>query len=331
MPAVCVGEIVDLVAGQFAGDHNRSISGVASLAQATGDQLSFLSNRKYAADLAATKAGAVLVPKNLEGDDDRWIRVDDPYFAFARIMTRWFSNRPMPKGISPKAVVSSSAKLGQNVVLGPFAIIGDEVVIGNNVTIFQGVSIEAGSIIGDDCIIYPNVSIYDGTRIGHRCIIHSGVVIGSDGYGFALHEGKHHKIPQIGIVRIEDDVEIGAGCTIDRGVSHDTLIGKGTKMDNMIHIGHDTVTGKNCLFAAQVGIAGVVNVGNGVVIWGQAGVNKTLTIGDNAVVLAQSGIPGDLEAGKIYFGSPAEEAGIKKRELIWIKRIPELWKKVMQG
>jgi UDP-3-O-[3-hydroxymyristoyl] glucosamine N-acyltransferase len=305
MPAVSVGEIVDLVAGQFAGDRNRSISGVAPLAQAKSGQLSFLSNRKYAADLAATKAAAVLVPTNLEGNDDRWIRVADPYFAFARIMTRWFSNRPMPKGISPKAVVSSSAKLGQNVVLGHFAIIGDEVVIGNNVTIFQGVSIEAGSIIGDDCIIYPNVTIYDGTRIGRRCIIHSGVVIGSDGYGFALHEGKHHKIPQIGIVRIEDDVEIGAGSTIDRAALGETVIGEGTKIDNLVQIGHNVKVGKHCLLVSQVGIAGSTELGDYVAVAGQSGFSGHLKIGNRVQVAAKSAVLDDVPDDTKVMGSPA--------------------------
>jgi UDP-3-O-[3-hydroxymyristoyl] glucosamine N-acyltransferase len=305
MPAVSVGEIVDLVAGQFAGDRDRSITSVAPLAQANGDQLSFLSNRKYAADLAATKAGAVLVPKNLEGNDDRWIRVDDPYFAFARIMTRWFSNRPMPKGISPKAVVSSTATLGQNVVLGHFAIIGDEVVIGNNVTIFQGVSIEAGSVIGDNCIIYPNVTIYDGTRIGRRCIIHSGVVIGSDGYGFALHEGKHHKIPQIGIVRIEDDVEIGAGSTIDRAALGETVIGEGTKIDNLVQIGHNVKVGKHCLLVSQVGIAGSTELGDYVAVAGQSGFSGHLKIGNRVQVAAKSAVLADVPDDTKVMGSPA--------------------------
>ncbi|HKP93740.1 MAG TPA: LpxD N-terminal domain-containing protein, partial [Chthoniobacterales bacterium] len=191
MPAVSIGEIADFVGGEFSGSRDGSIGSVAPLASAGSGQLGFLSNRKYAAELAATKAGAVLVPKKLEGNDPRWIRVDDPYFAFARIMTRWFSDRPMPKGISPKAVVADSARLGRNVALGHFSVIGENVVVGNNVTIFHGVSIEAGSVIGDDCIIYPNVVIYDGTRVGNRCIIHAGVVIGSDGYGFATHQGKH--------------------------------------------------------------------------------------------------------------------------------------------
>ena len=153
MPAISLGEIVDFVGGEFAGDRDHGITTVASLATAAADQLSFLSNRKYLADLNATGAGAVLVPKNLEGSDARWIRVDDPYYAFARIMNRWFSNRPKPTGISDKAVVAKSAKLGSGAALGHFAVIGENVVVGKNVTIFQGVSIEAGSV-GDDCIIY---------------------------------------------------------------------------------------------------------------------------------------------------------------------------------
>jgi UDP-3-O-[3-hydroxymyristoyl] glucosamine N-acyltransferase len=231
--------------------------------------------------------------------------VDDPYFAFARIMVRWFSNRPMPKGISPKAVISSSAKLGQNVVLGHFAIIGDEVVIGNNVTIFQGVSVEAGSIIGDDCIIYPNVTIYDGTRIGHRCIIHSGVVIGSDGYGFALHEGKHHKIPQIGIVRIEDDVEIGAGTTIDRAALGETVIGEGTKIDNLVQIGHNVKVGKHCLLVSQVGIAGSTELGDYVAVAGQSGFSGHLKIGNRVQVAAKSAVLADVPDDTKVMGSPA--------------------------
>jgi len=305
MPAVSIGEIADFVDGQHTGDGKRSIIGVASLTQASSDQLSFLSNRKYVADLAATRAGAILVPKNLDGDDQRWIRVDDPYFALARIMTRWFSARPTPKGISPKAVVSPSAKLGANVSLGHFAIIGDEVVIGDNVTIFHGVSIEAGSLIGDDCIIYPNAVIYDGTRIGNRCIIHSGVVIGSDGYGFATHDGKHHKIPQIGIVRIEDDVEIGAGTTIDRAALGETVIGEGTKIDNLVQIGHNVKVGKHCLLVSQVGIAGSTELGDYVAVAGQSGFSGHLKIGNRVQVAAKSAVLEDVPDDTKVMGSPA--------------------------
>ena len=305
MSAVSIGEIVDLVGGDYAGNRDLAIASVASLSSARSDQLSFLSNRKYAAELAATRAGAVLVPRKLEGNDARWIRVDDPYFAFARIMTRWFSSRPMPTGISPKAVVAESARLGSNVALGHFAVIGENVVVGNNVTIFQGVSIEAGSVIGDDCIIYPNVVIYDGMRIGNRCIIHAGVVIGSDGYGFATHGGKHHKIPQIGIVRIEDDVEIGAGTTIDRAALGETVIGEGTKIDNLVQIGHNVKVGKHCLLVSQVGIAGSTELGDYVAVAGQSGFSGHLKIGNRVQVAAKSAVLDDVPDDTKVMGSPA--------------------------
>jgi UDP-3-O-[3-hydroxymyristoyl] glucosamine N-acyltransferase len=305
MPAISIGEIVDLVGGDFIGDRRQTIASVAPLPSATSDQLTFLSNRKYAADLATTKASAILVPKKLEGCDARWIRVEDPYFAFAKIMARWFAKRPMPKGISPKAVVADSAKLGTNVSLGHFAVIGENVVIGNNVTIFHGVSVDAGSVIGDDCIIYPNVVIYDGCRIGHRCIIHSGVVIGSDGYGFATHDGKHHKIPQIGIVRIEDDVEIGAGSTIDRAALGETVIGEGTKIDNLVQIGHNVKVGKHCLLVSQVGIAGSTELGDYVAVAGQSGFSGHLKIGNRVQVAAKSAVLDDVPDDTKVMGSPA--------------------------
>jgi len=321
MPAVSVGEIIDFVGGHFQGDRARRVTGVASLGEAREGQLSFLSNRKYIAQLAETKAGAILVPQNLTGDDERWIRVDDPYFAFARIMTRWFSARPMPKGVSPQASISSSANLGTNVAVGPFAIIGDEVVIGNNVTIFQGVSIEAGSTIGDDSIIYPNVVIYDGTRIGHRCIIHAGVVIGSDGYGFAMHEGKHHKIPQIGIVRIEDDVEIGAGTTIDRAALGETVIGEGTKIDNLVMIAHNVKVGKHCLLVSQVGIAGSTELGDHVFVAGQSGFSGHLKIGHRVQVAAKSAVLADVPDDTKVMGSPAMPFNEFARRHAAVKRL----------
>jgi UDP-3-O-[3-hydroxymyristoyl] glucosamine N-acyltransferase len=321
MPAVTVGEIVDFVGGQYPGNRDRKVSSVAALTDAGGKQLSFLSNRKYGAQLAQTKAGAILVPKNLEGDDDRWIRVDDPYFALARIMTRWFAARPMPKGVSSKASVASSAKLGTNVVVGPFTTIGKNVVVGNNVTIFQGVSIEAGSNIGDDCIIYPNVVIYDGTRIGRRCIIHAGVVIGSDGYGFAMNEGKHHKIPQIGIVRIEDDVEIGAGTTIDRAALGETVIGEGTKIDNLVQIGHNVKIGKHCLLVSQVGIAGSTELGDYVSVAGQSGFSGHLKIGHRVQVAAKSAVLEDVPDDTKVMGSPAVPFNEFARRHAAVKRL----------
>jgi len=305
MPTVPLGEIVDFVGGHYGGDRNRQITAVAPLAEARREHLSFLRDRKYVAHLAQTKAGAILVPQNLEGEDERWIRVDDPNFAFARITARWFSARPMPKGVSPKASIAPSARLGTNVVIGPFATIGDNVVIGNNVTIFQNVSIEAGSTLGDDSIIYPNAVVYDGTRIGCRCIIHAGVVIGSDGYGFTMHDGRHHKIPQIGIVRIEDDVEIGAGTTIDRAALGETVIGEGTKIDNLVQIGHNVKIGKHCLLVSQVGIAGSTELGDYVSAAGQSGISGHLKIGNRVQIGGGSAVVADLPDDSKVMGSPA--------------------------
>lgn len=305
MPNVSLGEIVDLVGGRFAGDRGYQIIGVAPLAEAEKGQITFLSNRKYAPQLAQTKAGAILVPRNLEGENERWIRVDNPYLAMARVMAQWFSNRPKPKGISEKAAIASSAKLGADVAIGPFATIGENVVIGKSVVVFQSVSIEAGSVIGDDTILYPNVVVYDGTRIGRRCIIHSGVIIGSDGYGFVMNDGRHHKIPQIGIVRIEDDVEIGAGTTIDRAALGETVIGEGTKIDNLVQIGHNVRIGKHCLLVSQFGIAGSSQLGDYVAAGGQSGVSGHIKIGNYVQIAGGTKVFENVPDGGKVMGSPA--------------------------
>jgi UDP-3-O-[3-hydroxymyristoyl] glucosamine N-acyltransferase len=195
------------------------------------------------------------------------------------------------------------------------------VYIGNHVT------------IGSDCIIYPNVTLLDNCHLGDGVIIQSGTVIGSDAFYYnkkTNREIHYRKMPSCGRVLIGNEVEIGANCTIDRGVSSDTVIGEGTKIDNLVHIGHDSIIGKNCLFAGQVGIAGAVTIEDNVTLWGQVGVSKTLTIKKDSVVYAQSGVKDSLEAGKTWFGSPVEEAREKMKELVWIKRIPQLWKKVME-
>lgn len=210
-------------------------------------------------------------------------------------------------------------------------MISDTAVIGKDTFIYPGVFIGHHVVVGDHCIIYPGVSILDHCIVGNNVVIQAGTVVGSDAFYYNTRKNRevwYRRMESCGRVLIGDNVEIGAGCTIDRGVTHDTIIGKGTKLDNMVHIGHDTVVGKNCLFAAQVAIAGAVTIEDGVVLWGQVGVSKTLTIGENAVVYAQSGVGGSLEGGKIYFGSPADDATVKKRELVWIKRLPEMWEKL---
>ncbi len=302
---VPLSEIVSFVSGRYSGP-DVAIAGVAPLGEATESHISFLSNPRYAPQLESTNAAAVLVANDLEGDSPKWIRVANPYIAMATTVARFFANRPRPRGISPHAAIASSAKLGSNVSVGAFTSIGEDVVIGNNVTIYPNVTIEPGVAIGDDTILYPQVSIYYACRIGKRCILHSGVVIGADGFGFATDDaGTHHKIPQVGIVRIEDDVEIGAGTTIDRAALTETVIGAGTKIDNLVQIGHNVRVGERCLFVAQAGIAGSTTLGDAVQVGGQSGFAGHLKIGDRVRVYSKSAVFDDVPDGVWVRGIPA--------------------------
>jgi UDP-3-O-[3-hydroxymyristoyl] glucosamine N-acyltransferase len=321
MPAVSLKDVVALVGGHCSGPLGLLLTAVAPLSEAGPEQLSFLSNPKYAPQLKETRAGAVLVPRSLEGDDPRWIRVDDPYFAMARVVARWFAERAMPKGVSPKAEIAATAHLGHDVAIGPFVTIGDDVVLGDGVVIFQGVSIEAGSSIGDGTIIYPNCVIYDRTIIGRRCIVHGSVVIGADGYGFATNGGVHHKIPQVGRVRIGDDVEIGAGTTIDRATLGETVVGDGTKIDNLVQIAHNVKIGKHCLLVSQVGIAGSTELGDYVVVAGQSGFAGHLKIGNGVQVAAKSAVLNDVADGVKVMGTPAIPFRDFARREIALKRL----------
>jgi len=313
MPAVPLSDIVSFVSGSYDGAADVMIEGVLPLSEADGRHISFLSNPKYAPQVASSHAAAILVAQDLPGDDPRWIRVANPYIAMARVVARFFAARPAPQGISPHASIAASTNLGADVAVGAFTSIGEGVVIGDGVVIYPNVTIEAGSVIGEKTIIYPQVSIYHGSRIGRRCIIHSGVVIGSDGYGFATDDaGVHHKIPQVGIVRIEDDVEIGAGTTIDRAALGATVIGEGTKIDNLVQIGHNVRIGKRCLLVAQVGIAGSTELGESVQVGGQSGFAGHLKIGDRARVYSKSAVFDDVPAGVWVRGIPA----VNQREYV---------------
>ena len=305
MAVVPIRELVDFVGGTYSGAGDLSIASVNTLRDARADEISFLSNSKYAPQLGETKAGAVLVPEQLAGDDPRWIRVADPYYAMSQVVTRWFARRPMPQGVSPHASVAATAVLGNNVAIGPFAVVRDGATIGDDVVIFQGVSIEARCQIGAGTILYPNVVVYDGSVIGQRCVVHANCVIGSDGYGFATNRGKHHKIPQVGIVRIEDDVEIGAGTTIDRAAFGETIIGEGTKIDNLVQIGHNVKIGRHCLIVSQVGIAGSTELGDYVAVGGQSGLSGHLKIGNRVQIGGGSAIVENTPDGAKVMGYPA--------------------------
>ncbi len=312
MPAVPLSEIVSFVSGRYSGP-DAAIAGVAPLNEATEQHISFLSNPKYAPQLETTHAAAVLVANDLEGDSPRWIRVANPYYAMATTVARFFAHRPGPIGISPHASIASTAKLGSNVNIGAFTSIAADVTIGDDVTIYPNVTIEPNVTIGDGTVIYPQVSIYYACKIGRRCIVHSGVVIGGDGFGFATDDaGTHHKIPQVGIVRIEDDVEIGAGTTIDRAALGETVIGEGTKIDNLVQIGHNVRIGKRCLLVAQVGIAGSTTLGDAVQVGGQSGFAGHLKIGDRARVYSKSAVFEDVAEGVWVRGIPA----VSQREYV---------------
>ena len=305
MPAVPITEIVALVGGRYGGPPDVALHGIAPLAEATPQQLSFLANPKYAAQVATTRAGAILVADDHDGGDARLIRVKNPYLAMASVAAKWFASRRGPRGISPLASVAPSARLGREVNVGAFVTIGEDVMIGDGVTIYPNVAIAAGCAIGEGTMIYPLVSIYEGTTVGRRCILHSGVVAGSDGYGFATEGGRHHKVPQIGSVRIEDDVEIGSNTTIDRGTIGETVIGEGTKIDNLVQIGHGVKIGKHCLIVALVGIAGSTELGDYVVAAGQSGFAGHLKIGSRAQIAAKSAVFHDIPEGGKVMGSPA--------------------------
>jgi UDP-3-O-[3-hydroxymyristoyl] glucosamine N-acyltransferase len=308
---VSIQWLAEFLGAEIIGDKNGQATGINEIHKVEKGDLVFVDHPKYYDTCIRSAASYIIINKPVEVPAGKALLVvDQPFDAYLKIVRHFRPFEPATR------MISDSAVIGKNTYIAPGVFVGSHTTIGSN------------------CIIHPNVAILDHCVIGDNVIIQAGTVIGSDAFyynGKKDREIWYRKMESCGRVVIGDFVEIGAGCTIDRGVSHDTVIGKGSKLDNMIHIGHDTVTGKNCLFAAQVGIAGAVEIGNGVILWGQVGVSKTLTIGDNAVVFAQSGVPASLEGGKIYFGTPAENAADKKRELVWIKRIPELWKKVMAG
>jgi len=305
---VPVTEIAVLIGAEILGRDDGAATGINEIHKVEEGDLVFVDHPKYYKTCIQSAATFIIINQETDFPPNKTLLlVADPFEAYQKIVQHF---RPFSPSFKP---VSNSATIGEGSVVMPGAFIGNHVVIGNG------------------CVIHPNVVIMDYCEVGNNCIIQGGSVIGSDAFYYNKKTARdihYKKMLSCGIVVLEDSVEIGAGCTIDRGVSGRTVIGAGTKLDNLVHIGHDTVIGKNCLIAAQVGIAGATTIEDGVILWGQVGVSKTLTIGAGAEIYAQSGVPASLEGGKKYFGSPVQEAAVKMKELVWIKRIPELWKKV---
>ena len=325
-----ITELATKLGAELTGQDDIDILGVASISAARPGDITYLSDDKHVKELASCRASAVIVPQVIPDLKIPLLVVRNPRLAFAQAL-RLFHERPyVSGGISERAVVGTGVVLGADPTIHPYAVIADGARIGSRVTLYPGAFVGANSAIGDDSVIYPNVTIREVVTIGSRVIIHSGTVIGSDGFGFVTDNGRHHKIPQVGGVIIEDDVEIGANCTIDRATLGNTIIRKGAKLDNMVHVAHNVTIGEHCLFAAQVGIAGSSTLGSYVVIGGQAGVADHITIGDRVMVGGGSGVTRDMDAGQVVAGFPA----IPIRE--WLKaqaifsKLPELKKMISQ-
>jgi len=300
--------IADFIDAKLIGNPEAMATGINEIHKVVEGDISFVDFEKYYNKCLQSAATFIIINKEVEAPDGKVLFVcDDPFSAYVKLVKRLRPFEPATQ------MISNTAVIGEGTQIQPGVFVGNHVVIGKN------------------CLIHANVAIYDHCVIGDNVIIHSGVVIGSDAFYYKRRkerEVQYDKLESCGRVIIQDHVEIGAGCVIDKGVSGDTILGQGTKLDNSVHIGHGVVIGRNCLFAAQVAIAGKTIIEDEVTLWGQVGVNKDLVIGKGAVVYAQSGVAGSLEGGKTYFGSPAEEARTKMRELNWVKRIPEIWGKL---
>lgn len=306
IPSQTLRQIAGMIDARFAGEPDFLISGINEIHKVESGDLTFVDHPKYYDKALSSQATTILINKEVDCPDGKaLIYSDDPFRDYV-YLTQQF--RPFE---ASQSMISPSAKIGEGTVIQPGVFIGNHVRIGKN------------------CIIHANVSIYDHSVIGDNVILHSGTVIGGDAFYFKRRPEFWDKMESCGRAILEDYVEIGACCTVDKGVSGDTIIGRGTKLDNHIQIGHDTVIGKNCLFASQVGIAGCVIVEDDVILWGQVGVQKDLTIGRGAIVLGQSGISKSIAGGKTYFGSPVQEAKDKMRELALVKKLPELFEKLL--
>jgi UDP-3-O-[3-hydroxymyristoyl] glucosamine N-acyltransferase len=301
--------IAHLVRGTLHGDGSVVVKAVAPLERAGPGDLSFLASAKYADVFGTTRAGVILVAPalgELASPTGTRIVVDRPHDALMSVIPHLYaSTLPPASGIHHTAVIGRGARLGRDVTLGAHVVLGAGAVVGDGVIIEAGSVVGEGVVIGAGCVLWPGVVLYRGTELGERVLIHAGARIGSDGFGYVYRDAAHHKIPHVGRCRIESDVEIGANTTIDRGSIDDTVIGAGTKIDNLVHIGHNVRIGRACLVMAQVGISGSARIGDGCIIAGQAGLQGHITVGSRARIGGQAGVLGDVPAGETWTGYPA--------------------------
>ena len=317
-------DIARAVEGRLIGLPDVTVTGIASLADASEGDLSYIEHDRYLPAATRSRAAAFVVSQEIAGLTRPQIVAANAKYAFARIVEQFFTPPYAARGVAAEVARGQDVEMGADVSIWPFVTLGDRVRIGARATLFPGVFIGHDSVIGDDSVLYPNVTIRERCSIGRRVIIHSGTVVGSDGFGYVQHDGRHHKVPQIGSVVIEDDVELGANVSVDRATSGRTLIKRGTKVDNLVHIAHNVTIGEHSILVAQVGIAGSTTVGSGVVIGGQAGLADHLDIGDRVIIAARAGVNRSLTGGQIVSGAPAmpHETSIKAQAVF--SRLPEL-------
>ncbi len=320
-----LGELAEYVDGHVYGDPDVIIRSAATLGRAEQGDISFLTNRKYEKQLRSTNASAVIVGKDAPAAAVPLLIAEDPYYAFMQVMVLLHGHRRHKKnGISQKASISDTAKIGADCHIHDFVVVEDEARIKDGCVIYPGTYIGEGVQLGSDSILYPNVAVYSGCKIGNRVIINANSTIGQDGFGFATHKGVHHKIPQTGSVVIEDDVEIGTCCGIEGGTLSDTFVGHGSKIGDSVTVGHGTRIGPHCLLVAQVGIAGSTTLGHHCTVGGQVGIVGHINIGNNVTIAAKAGVINNIADNKVVLGAPAVEASMGRRAYSMIQYLPEM-------
>lgn len=324
-------QIADFINGKVEGDANAAVNTFAKIEEGVPGALSFLSNPKYTHYIYSTKSSIVLVNNDVvleEPVHTTLIRVDNAYECIAKLLQLYQASMPVKKGIDPLAFVSSTAKVGEDCYVGAFAYIGDNAVLGNGTQVFPHAYIGDNVKVGAKCLIKPNVTVYHGCVIGDNVTIHAGSVIGADGFGFAPNSDGYDKIPQIGIVTIEDNVEIGANTCVDRSTMGSTIVRKGVKLDNLVQVAHNVEIGENTVMSAQVGIAGSTKIGAWCMFGGQVGIAGHSTIGDKTFLGAQSGVPGNIKGNETLIGTPPMEPKAYFKSQAIFRRLPELYKQV---
>jgi len=330
MPHIKLAEIAAKLGGEVVGNDDIEISDVAKIEDAREGEITFLANAKYAKFLKETKASAVIVSEEVtQAGDIPLLVVQNPYFAFLKTVQIFYPSASLiEKGIHDTAVIGEGTELGESLSVGPYVVIGRRCHIGNGTVIMPGVVMGDDVRVGENCIIHARVCLREKIVLGNRVIIHDGTVVGSDGFGFVPEEGKYHKIPQVGTVVIEDDVEIGANTTIDRATLGETRIKKGAKLDNLIQVAHNCTIGEDTVIAGQAGLSGSTHLGRGVRVGGQAGFAGHLSVGDGAAVGAQSGVNKSVPQGMLVFGYPAKPHMEEFRIQAALKKLPKLLKEI---